>query len=441
VGRSSPGFFLLAIAALGASGCRGKDISFDCEVQHERFIAAAEAEERPLVPIPQSGPNPVGIQISEAALNELLASVVADIPFAGAVPFGVLPQGPSEASFMPKGAPTVVLDAVPGCDNCVLIHLDFTIGLATTEGEPLSAGPGFADIAVPIVLETDETTGTSTLYADYSTAEIYDWFFSVFGFASDQHASVAGALQILMTEELQANPPKKLFSVGSWEIGNDQVRLIARDVTIHPDADKLVLGMQTNLDLPAAIQLDLTQPLPMGTEMLVSMDPVVLLAMMHRMLAEGEIPRTYDENGDPDAAGIYGVTIDNITPSGDGSRLIVRFKVWRTDEGYCGYAVAEMPLLLDVDMAFSQVTITPGDATVIEGQGIGAAAAEEDELVESNQELVQEFRASLADQVGNTFNYDELDLEGSHILFNTVGVLANTSSLETFLEITVLAEE
>ena len=121
--------------------------------------------------------------------------------------------------------------------------------------------------------------------------------------------------------------------------------------------------------------------------------------------------------------------------------LTVQFKVWRIDEGYCGYAVAEMPLLLDTDMAFTKVTITPGDATVVEGEGIGAAAAEEDKLVDDNQELVEEFRTSLSEQVGSTFNYEELDLEGSHILFNTVGVAANPAALETFLEITVLADE
>ncbi|HET6583693.1 MAG TPA: hypothetical protein VFG69_09600 [Nannocystaceae bacterium] len=440
-----------AVLGIVLGGCRGEDISFDCENQRQRLNDRADEEEQALVDVPAKGPYPVGVQISADGINRLLASVIdEDVPFAGSVPFGILPQGPADAAFQPTSAPVIEFAATPGCRNCVLFHLDFGVQL-TSEGLPLSAGAGFVDLEVPLVLESDEATGTSTLVAKYGDAQIGPWKLVVFGFDSDQHEVLAGALKILLQEEIQTNyGDVELLELGSWQIGQGDVRLLARELFVTPDADptddvddgKIVLAMHTNLALPPGIGLDLSQPLPPASVMLVSMDPRLLLAMAHRMLAEGEIARFYNEDGEPDPEGIYGVSLEDIAPSPQlDDTLDSDFDVWRVADGYCGFAKVIMPLRLGVDMAFQHLTVEAGDAVPVGGEGSPAQAKEEKKLVDENQHLIDQFREDLAAQLENTINYEALVLEDSDIAFINQGVLVSPTELTSFLDFVVLARE
>ena len=75
------------------------------------------------------------------------------------------------------------------------------------------------------------------------------------------------------------------------------------------------------------------------------------------------------------------------------------------------------------------------------GEGSGAAAVEEQELVDENQHLVDQFRKDLAEQLANTMNYEALEIEGSDIVFMNQDVLVTPEELTSFLEFVVLAEE
>lgn len=312
--RPSSASSLVAAAAvclsLGATaGCRGKDISFDCENQRGKFDDRALTEELPLsAEIPAKGPWPVAMQLTEAGVNKLLASVVdEDVPFTGSVPFGVLPQGPADAMFSPTSTPVLRLDAVKGCRNCVVFHLDFGVQLSSPEMD-LSSGVGFVDLNIPLHIETDKAAGTSRLVADYKAATIGEWYLSVFGFDSETHTMLAGALKLLMAEQIAATYDEVvLLEVGTWQVGQGAVELLMQGIEIYSDEGnrKLVLGMHTNLPLGKGVGLDVSQPLPEGSVLAVSMDPGLLLPMAHQMLAEGEIARIYDEDGNPDPHGIY----------------------------------------------------------------------------------------------------------------------------------------
>ncbi|MBC8074086.1 MAG: hypothetical protein IAG13_37545, partial [Deltaproteobacteria bacterium] len=123
----------MGLALLTAGGCRGEDISFDCDNQSMKFNAQALDEVEPLrSEVPSTGPFPVAVQISGAGLNELLANIVDDdVPFAGTVPFALTEQGPADASFAPTTTPEIRLQPTPGCDSCVVFHLEFGVALAT----------------------------------------------------------------------------------------------------------------------------------------------------------------------------------------------------------------------------------------------------------------------------------------------------------------------
>jgi hypothetical protein len=443
----------IALVGLALGGCRGKDISFDCENQRQRLNDRAEEEEKALIDVPTKGPYPVALQISTDGINRLLVSVIdEDVPFTGSVPFGLLPSGPADAKFSPTSVPVIRFDETPGCSRCVVFHLDFNVQL-DSEGKTISSGAGFVDLYVPLRMDSDAATGTSKLVASYGDAKIGAWYLSVFGFDSDTHEVLSGALKVMMRREIaETYGDIELLSLDSWQIGQGDVRLLARELFIHQDdpatsaegedEGKIVLAMHTNLPLGDNIGLDLDKPLLPFTTMVVSMDPDLLLVMAHRMMAEGEIARFYNEDGEPDPDGIYGVSLEGLaaTESGD-KALKATFKVWRIDDGYCGYATVEMPLSVGVDASFQRITVKAGEAIPIGGEGSGAAAVEEQELVEENQHLIDQFRADLAEQLANTMNYEALVLEGSDIVFVNQDVVVSPAELTSFLDFIVLAQE
>lgn len=430
---------LLAGLALGAmatlAGCRGEDVSFDCENQAMNFLRTVDAEDRALRDIPENGPFPVTMTLTEDALNRLVKGIIDDdVPFAGTVPFGVLPEGPGEAEFEANDVPEIIVRDVEGCRRCVVLRVSFGVRL-DQEGDPLSSGSGFADIAVPLTLE--EGDGTTTVLADYSEAFIDDWYLSVYGFDSDKNEILAGALKLLMTEQIQAGfEPLALFSIGSWTIGQGDVKLAARKVFVQGEQERLVLGMATNLPLPAEAGLDVETPLPEGVAIGVAMDPVLLDTMARRMMEEGEIPTRYDEAGNEDPDGTYAVSINEINAGLTGSNLNTEFRVWRTAEGYCGFANVSMPVEVALSENMKKVEVTAGAAILIPGgnEGVGVAAEQEESLVEDNQDVVSTFRAALTEQLAETLNFEELDVEGSRIIFTTQDVVIDAAAINTHLD-------
>lgn len=435
---------LLGLAPLW-TGCRGEDISFDCENQKMNFDAAAQEEPSELRAIPEQGPYPVALQLSEGGLNRLVESIVSEgVPLAGEVPFGILPQGPGTATFEAESTPVIALRDVRGCPNCVIFSVEFGVQL-DSQGEPLSGGAGFADLAIPLELRADETAGTTTLVADYSRASIDDWYLSVFGFNSDTHETLSGALQILLEESIREEfGTVDLLSLSSWNIGQGDVRLLARGLIVDSEAKKLVLGMNTNLPLPASAALDLEGELPQGVPMTVNFHTELLLGMAYRMMEEGEIPRRYDEDGQPDPMGTYGVTLSDMRPRGT-TTLDTQFRIWRIADGYCGFATVEMPVNISVNEQMTGIDVDAGTAQLIEGEnvGIGVAAEEEEELVEENQDLVDVFREELSSEVANTLNYEELAVEDSDILFSTIEVRIDEerNSIDSWLDFVIVASE
>ncbi len=433
----------VAVSLAGLAGCRGKDISFDCANQREKFDDRTSTEELPLAAeVPSKGPYPVAMQITSEGINKLLANVIDEgVPFTGTVPFGVLPQGPADASFEPTSVPELRLAAVPGCPECVVFHLDFGVQLSSPDMN-LSSGVGFVDLNVPLRLDVDEKAGISRLVADYGSATIGDWYLSVFGFDSETHTMLAGALKLLMAEQIaESYDELLLLEIGSWQVGEGAVSLLVRDLVVSPEADKIVLAMHTNLPLAGGVGLDFSEPLPEGSVLAVSMDPGLLLPMAHQMLAEGNIARVYDAEGNPDPHGIYGVTLEKVDANAQGNETLdSTFRVWRVDEGYCGFAEAVMPLGLAVSPNDGSIVVTPGDAVLIAGEGSGAAALEEKELVNENQDLINRFRADLAAQLSDTLNFSALDIEGSNLVFTNEGIDLTVDEMRTYLNFTVYAD-
>lgn len=436
------GAVLSSLAAAG--GCRGPDESwdYDCAVQEPEFRAAAEGEGLLLDPVPNGGPYPVALKLSEAGVNELLEGVVGqDVPFTGELPF-VWYTGPGTLQFEATTDPVIELESLEGCPTCVQYSFDFNTVMIGANGEPEGAGVGSVKFRIPLVLEPKGDDAT-VLIADYSRLRVQDLYLNAFGLETEEHPALVEALGLFMQEKIQETyGPTELLTLASWEIGNNDVRLLARKLIVFPDDDTLALAMQSNLALPPGGGLDITGSMPPGVPMTVSFDIEMFEGMVERLLQEGGIPRIYDEDGNPDEDGNYGVTLDSIEGAPQGEELMItEFKVWRfagdSNGDRCGYLVATMDL--DVELVEGQgVTLEAGPVAVLEAFGSVAIAEENDQLVKDNQKVVDSFRTGVADNLATTINYDALGIEGSNIVFRTLAKDVTPDYLETWIDFTVV---
>ncbi len=278
------------------------------------------------------------------------------------------------------------------------------------------------------------------LIADYGRLRVQNLWLSAFGLESEEHPALVGAVAELLEEDVNMNFGEvELLRLGSWQIGESGVKLLARKLIIFPEQDVLALAMQSNLALPAGGGLELDGEMPMGIPMTVSFDTALFQSMIERLLASGDIARVYDEDGKPDPEGNFGVTFDSLIGSDTQNRLLTQFKVWRFADGYCGYAVAAMDLDVSIDET-DAVALAAGEVSVLSGQGSGAVAADDDELVEQNQGVVENFKTSVAANLATSINYDALDMEGSSVIFDTKAVDVEPDVLETWIDFFIVAD-
>jgi hypothetical protein len=424
------------IAATG--GCRGEDVYFDCDDAEVAFREIAASEGALLDPTPMGEPYPVALKFSEDGLNRLLEGVVGqDVPFTGELPF-VWFSGPGTLNFEATSAPVIELESLEGCPTCVQYSMDFNVVLIGANLEPEGAGIGSVKFRIPMLLEPDGERAT-ILYADYTKLRVQELWLSAFGLETEDHMALVEAVGLFMQKKIQESYGKtELLRLDSWEIGKNDVRLLARKLIVFPEDDTLAIAMQSNLPLPPGGGLEITGEMPTGVPMVVDFDIAMFEAMVERLLEEGTIPRVYNEDGKADDDGNYGVTMDYIRGGQAGQEFMTsQFKVWRFADGYCGNAVAQMDLDVDFD-AIEGISITPSEVVVIGGQGSGAVAAEEDDLVEDNQQVIDTFRNGVADNLATTINYDALAIEGSTIEFETLQKDVLVDHLEVWIDFVVV---
>jgi hypothetical protein len=432
------------LGSLAAGGCRGPDESwdYDCATQEPKFRSAAEGEGMLLASVPNGGPYPVAIKLSEQGINELLQGVVGqDVPFTGELPF-VWYTGPGKLQFEATTKPVIELESLEGCPTCVQYSFDFNTVLIGASGDPQGAGIGRVKFRIPMELELKGDDAT-VLVADYTRLRVEDLYLNAFGLETEEHPALVKALGWFMEKKIQEEYGKtELMTLESWEIGNNDVRLLARKLMVFPDDDTLAIAMQSNLPLPEGGGLEIVGGMPMGVPMTLDFDIAMFQAMVERMLQEGEIPRVYDEDGNPDEDGNYGVTLDHIVGAAEGQEFMTtEFKVWRfagdSNGDRCGYLVAAMDL--DVDLVEGQgVVLDAGEVAVIEAFGSVALVEDNQQIVEDNQKVVETFRSGVAENLATTINYDALQIEGSNIVFETLYKETYPDHLETWINFTVV---
>ncbi len=407
----------LAVAALCGllgAGCRGPNLEFDCDYQSERFQSEVDQEGVLLPDIPQDEPFPVALALSETGLQRIIdAAVGMDIPFTGDLPLAGLTAG-----FEPMGMPRVVLEDVPGCVDCIFLDVDFFVSLTDANGS-LSTGTGTTRLGIPLHLVPSDGSDAVGLYANYPELRIESLEFTVYGFDSQEHDALAGAMRILLEEKLrEIYGDTLLLTLQPWMLGSDSVRLRAEKLFIFPQDKLLSVAMHTNLALPPGAGLE-RPSLPDGVHLGVRMDSGLFQAVAERMMVEDVIPRRYNEDGEPDGEGNFGVTIQSLVASTEPSEDMfdVTFRVWRTSGGSCGFAEILMPMT--AAWVGRALQVSPGPINVLFGKGSGELAEEDDQVVDENQALLDTFKNSLAEQIALTMGLDAIDLAGQDIVVET----------------------
>lgn len=431
---------IAGMLAGGLTSCRGEDIKFDCTDQQMNFEAAYADDGVLLETLPDLHSYPMALVFSETGLQRLLNGLVGnDIPFASK-----LNVGPYSLNFVPLDTPVIEIVKQSNCSKCILFSLDFDFQIEAEDGDPGGAGVGQAKLAIPLDL-IQNADGSSDLVAKYDRSTIKDMPFNTMGIDTKDYPGLEGALEVLATKALREQyKTTALMHFEPWSIGNGDVKLSAEEFAVFYDTRVISLAMATNLDLPRSASVDVGKELPMGVPLQVQMHPGLLLGMAQRMITEGEISRTYNNNGQPDPKGLYGVTLESLVPNKitDSNLLDVGFKVWRTQDGYCGYANAETSLKLEVDQANNNIKVSPtDDLRVTGGEGVGELAENNQELIDKNKKLVDQFKKDLSEQVGITINYNEVGVEGSKILFDTAGIKVDDTEIDILIDFEVVAAE
>lgn len=446
--RSAAGRFigLYALAfALGCSleDCRGEDPPLDCARTLTLYDEAVAEEGELLEAIPDQPSFPMALVISEEGVNKLLFGVTGkEPPFASTLDLGL-----GQMRFTPTSDPVVELVSVPNCSRCVVFALDFSFELVNDDEDSQGAGVGTVQLSIPIRLEAVEgAADTTALVAHYEEATVLDMPFNVMGVNSTEIPNLQEAVEILVTRKLREQyGPTELIRFNPWTIGTNSVKLAAKAFAIYPDSGVLALALQTNLALPKGVAIEVGNSLPQGVPMAVQMHPGLLFAMAERMLAEGVIPRRYDDDGAPDPDGLQGVTLNNLEKSAFGETTVdVGFRVWRTGGDYCGYvnAVSTLVLSLTDTGIDDRISVTPTDELrVLDGEGVGELYEDNQELVDDNKNLVDSFKRSLADQIGVTVNYSELTVEGANIVFDALALTVTGNSIDILLDFLVLDKD
>lgn len=437
------GCFVLGLAACDLESClRGEPIVENCEYFNEQYDAAIAGDGELLPEFPDRPSFPMALVISEEGVNKLLFGVTGSmVPFASELDLGL-----GELRFTPTSDPVAKLVSEPGCSRCVDFSFDFSFELLNNGEDSQGAGTGSAALRIPLTLEA--VTGeedTSALIAHYEAAVAGPPGINVMGVKTEEFPNLDAALGILITEKLREQyGPTEVLRFAPWSIGTQSVKLAAKQFAIYPETGVMALGLQTNLELPQGTSIEVGAALPQGVPMMVQMHPLLLFGMAQRMITEGVIARRYNDDGQPDPEGLQAVTLENLeaTPLSE-SDVDVTFRVWRTGGGYCGYANAVTTLTMAIadDGVNDTITVTPtANLRVLSGEGVGELYEDNQELVDKNKNLVDEFRRSLADQIGVTVNYSELSVAGANIVFDAIALRVADKSIDILLDFLVLDE-
>ncbi len=419
IGTSSLAFGALAFGCTGLGGA-----GFDCSTQQSAYQDSQEGEGVLQESIATEGPYAMALVISQDGINKLLATVLdQDLP-------PIEDEVTTGLSYTAQPSlPTISIESFPDCPTCLRANIGFDLGV-NLFGARLNDGRAAVTLRLPIEMAPQGNTATS-LMAHMEQATVEDIDLNIAGLNSNDFRQIEDALEQEATRYVRRQfGLTEVVKLNSWAIGDGDVLLAARGPHINTEQRTILLGLNSNLSLPANTSLEAQTTLPDGVPMLLQFHPELLLSMGQRMMTEGHIARDYDSSGDVMEEGDHHVSLMAMSTT-DSGLLNTGFRIWRTGGGLCGYADVTAGMSLTVTDA--NVQIKTEDLRIDDGEGSGA-------LIAQNQWLAGDFMQSLTEQLELTVNYREIDASSEDKMAAPEATLAQIDGrgLTVFLDIAVL---
>ena len=390
--------FCVLLASTGCEVLSSASNNAACGTHSDDYTKALEDEGKLSEGVAEDGPYPMSIIVSQAALNTLFEAVAGvDLP---AITLVEDPLGfPISLTIHPE-LPLFKIGGEMGCEECILTEMGFglTVGFSGTE----AFGHGAGAFQFPLGLQPNGLESTKVL-AGLASASLVSIDLDIGIDDSIMNAIepfIATATTAIIQETLGDT---ELFEMGAWDIGDGDVKLLARGPIIDADAGTVVLGIHSNLIRPLSGTVALNNTLPEGIDIGMQFHPELIQTMVQRMMHEGHVGRSYDMLGAEDQEGDHKVTL-NFMQSGDSELLTSSFRLWRTGGGFCGYA--DMQADLGVSISDRAISLDVANLAVTEGVGAGELLLAADDWYQSN------FTEDLLHFSELTINYDEFTLPG-----------------------------
>lgn len=437
-------FVFLAGSSLMTMSCGLNGAGFDCNEQTSALEQTEAAQGILLEELPkfegvpeEDRAYPMALVLNTDAINTLLAAVLdQELP-----PIKQDLGGLLEIEVQPA-LPLIQIgqnnDFLAGLDMEVQVGNDF---LGHTNGTAA------AMMRLPVELAPQSDRETSFM-ARMDQAEFLNIELGIGGLSTSDSRLVSDFLADLATDILQDEyGATEVTSVKSWELGDGDMLLSAQGLRISGAENTILIGLGSNVQTSSE---GMFQPnelagqatIPGDAQVGLHIHPSLLLGVTQRLMTEGHIERSYDEDGAADQEGDHQVTIMHMglgeMAEGDevssvSAPLTTDFRIWRTGGGLCGFA--DISSSLSAQVTGSEITVDVSDLSVTDGEGVGAFFAEA-------SWLAGDFIDALTDQLSLTLNYREFAVEGDGgmVVPEANALTLNGTGISVYLDLTTIIQ-
>lgn len=240
------------------------------------------------------------------------------------------------------------------------------------EGSLIGAGKfNFSmTFGIPVVAEVDGVE-KSSVYVDLQKAQILDMRAGGSSTLPIARDAIEQAVKELFKEQLT---PAHLFDIAAWEMGDNQVKMLAGAPRVNEREGTLTFGMYSNLKFAQTGSVDWAyeHAFPKDAEIGLHIHPDLIRGLLARMMYEKHIENSIAGDGSS-----FTVTMANMAKDYDQATLLASdpefadyftfaFRMWST-ENICGY----MDVLAGLKLEIDQNHFTIGVGNVKAGQSSG----------------------------------------------------------------------
>lgn len=297
-------------------------------------------------------------------------------------------------------------------DNC----LSFTLPLnASFMGSTFNASAKFG---FPIETVIDSTQSKTSVYIDMKKAQILGLSAQGYSAYETLLPLLETGLKALISDQL---PTAHLFDIAAWEIGDNNIKLLAGSPRVNEAEGTMTLGMYSNVFFSKTETVKWDEAFPEDAEIGIHIHPDLIRGVLSRMMYEGHIDDSINLTDSDTSQGTtsspgFKVSMANIAEEYPQDLLLsydegwqnyftFAFRLWST-ESFCGY----MDLLAGLNVELSDQKFQIGLGNLHAGKSAGAMTipATAFNMIEQTT-----FFQQALEFVNVSFNFDQLTVSDS----------------------------